>query len=62
MTDDPTATREGERRQTTTAIVVYCPRCDYFKKTAVHGPVGTHGCHKCGGLMEVYVPQERVDA
>jgi hypothetical protein len=40
-----------------TTIVVYCPRCDYFKKVAVQ-VVGTHGCHQCNGMMEVYIPQE----
>jgi hypothetical protein len=39
-------------------IVVYCPRCDYFKKSSVSGPIGTHGCMKCGAFMEVYIPQE----
>lgn len=42
----------------TTALVVYCPRCDYFKKIAVQVVEGTHGCAECEGLMEVYVPQE----
>ena len=42
--------------QHTVAIVVYCPSCDYFLKTAVQeGAVGTHGCAQCNGLMEVYV-------
>jgi hypothetical protein len=40
------------------AVVVYCPRCDYFLKTAPTIPIGTHGCATCNGLMEVYVPQE----
>ena len=40
------------------AIVVYCPRCDYFTKTAVQiDAVGTHACHGCNGLMEVYIAQ-----
>jgi len=42
----------------TVAIVVYCPRCDYFLKTAVQvGAVGSHGCMGCNGPMEVYVAQ-----
>lgn len=44
----------------TVAIVCYCPRCDYFVKTAVQPPVGTHGCLDCGGAMEVYVAQGSV--
>ena|ERR1700678_3069280 len=48
------------KRSSTTAIVLYCSRCDYFKKTAVSGPIGTHGCVQCNGFMEVYVPQELV--
>lgn len=42
----------------TIAIVCYCPRCDYFIKTAVMpGSVGSHGCAQCDGWMEVYVAQ-----
>jgi hypothetical protein len=44
--------------QLTTAVVVYCSRCDYFKKIALHGAIGTHGCTQCDGQMEVYIPQE----
>lgn len=42
----------------TIAIVVYCPTCDYFVKTAVQPEkVGSHGCEVCSGPMEVYVAQ-----
>ena len=48
--------------QATVAIVVYCPRCDYFRKTAVQvGKVGTHGCAECDGQMEVYVAHGYVE-
>ena len=33
-------------------------RDDDFLKTAVYGPIGTHGCERCDCLMEAYVPQE----
>jgi hypothetical protein len=39
----------------TVSIVVYCNKCDYFRATAVSGPIGTHGCMTCGGAMAVYV-------
>lgn len=39
-----------------TAIVCYCSTCDYFVKVAVQtDAIGTHGCHQCERLMEVYV-------
>lgn len=42
----------------TVAIVCYCPRCDYFVKSAVQADaIGTHGCARCDGPMEVYVAQ-----
>lgn len=40
-------------------IVLYCPTCNYFLKTSVSGPIGTHGCMQCGEFMEVWIPQER---
>lgn len=48
-------------RQETVGLVVYCPRCDSFVKTAVQvGTIGTHGCMSCGGQMEVYVAHNEV--
>lgn len=43
-------------RATTVVIVCYCPRCDYFMKTAVPlFAIGSHGCAVCSGSMEVYI-------
>ena len=45
------------------SIVVFCPRCNYFLKTGVQeDAVGTHGCMRCGGLMEVYIAQGSKEA
>jgi hypothetical protein len=42
----------------TVAIVCYCPRCDFFIKTAVQpDAVGSHRCIDCNEPMEVYVAQ-----
>lgn len=44
----------------TIAIVVHCPRCDYFHRVAVMADaIGSHGCTQCDGFMEVYVAQGR---
>lgn len=56
---DPVTSSAAKPTQHTIAIVVYCPTCDSFVKTAVQrGTVGTHGCMGCGGQMEVYVAHE----
>jgi len=46
----------------TIAVVVYCPRCDYFLKIALRpDAIGTHGCTQCNGQMEVYVAYRGAD-
>lgn len=62
MATDPAAPSAARLTQHTTAVVVYCPRCDYFRKIAVQeGSVGTHGCAECNGQMEVYVAYKGAD-